>query len=339
MPDASITKMPAGKIRAGVVGVGHMGQYHVNVYAAEIFHADLVGIMDVDREKIQKVAEKYGTVGYTDHRELLDKVDVVSIAVPTSQHYTVAKDFLEAGVHVLIEKPMTHTMEEARELFAIAKKQGVVLHIGHVERFNGAVQELKNIVEKPIFIECRRLSPFTPRIQDDGAVMDIMIHDLDIVLNLVDSPLKSVQAVGASLFSDKEDLANVQLVFESGCVANISASRVTQNKIRTLAVSQKDAYIFLDYTDQDIHIHRQASSFTSLNQKEIRYRQESLIERLFVHRGNPLKLEILHFLDCAMNGADRVVSVEDELRSLDVALQVVRQLRAQGVGTTAVAQR
>ncbi len=339
MPDSSITKIPPHRIKAGVVGIGHMGQYHVNVYAAEIFHADLVGIADVDADKVRKVAHKYETVGYSDHRQLLDKVDIVSIAVPTSLHYPVAKDFLEAGVNVLIEKPMTHTMEEARDLFAIAKKNDVVLHIGHVERFNGAVQELKNIVEDPILIECRRLSPFTPRIQDDGAVMDIMIHDLDIVLNLVDSQVKTIHAVGSSLFTDKEDLANVQIVFESGCVANISASRATQNKIRTLAISQKNAYIFLDYTDQDIHIHRQASSFTSLNQKEIRYRQESFIERLFIHRGNPLKLELQHFIDCAVNGADRVVAVEDELRSLEVALQVVKQLRAQGVGTAAIGKR
>lgn len=331
--------MPDKKIRVGVVGIGHMGQYHVNVYAAEIFQADLVGIVDVDEEMVQRVAKKYNTVGYTDYRQIMDKVDVVSIAVPTSLHYAVAKDFLEAGIHVLIEKPMTPTLEEARDLFAVAQKRGVVLHIGHVERFNAAVQELKNIVESPIFIECRRMSPFTPRIQDDGAVMDIMIHDLDIVLNLVDSPVKVIHAVGSSIFSDKEDLASVQILFENGCVANLSASRVTQHKIRTLAISQKNSYIFLNYTDQDIHIHRQASSFTSLDQKEIRYKQESFIERLFIHRGNPLKLEILHFLDCAVNGADRVVSAEDDLRSLDMALQVVKQLRAQGVGTTPVSQR
>ncbi len=315
-----------GGIRAGVVGVGHMGQYHVGVYA-ELFEVDLVGIVDIQAHRVKEIARKYNTRGYTDYTELLDKVDIVSIAVPTSLHYKIAKDFLQAGVHVLLEKPMTHSLEEARELFRCAQQQGVVLHIGHVERFNGAVQELKNIVKEPIFIESHRLGPFVPRIQDDGVVLDLMIHDIDIILNLVDVKIKTMHAMGASVFSPLEDIANVQILFENGCIANITASRATQEKIRTLAITQRDAYILLNYTDQDIRIHRQASSEHILTREQLRYKQESFIERIFVHKDNPLKLEIKHLIHCAMDGEPRVVSVDDELYSLQVALDIVERIR------------
>lgn len=318
------------KIRAGVVGVGQMGQYHVGVYS-EIHNVELVGIADSDRQRGTSVAEKYGTHCYTDYRELFAAVDVVSIAVPTSLHYAIAKDFLEAGVHVLLEKPIAHTMEEASELFRLAETHGVVLHIGHVERFNGAIQELKKIVDEPWLIESRRLGPFVPRIKEDGVVLDVMIHDIDIILNLVDSPISRIYALGKSIYSDREDLANVQICFQNGCIANIIASRSTEIKIRTMAITQQGAYIFLDYTDQDIRVHRQASSEHVVTRGALRYKQESLIERIFVHKDNPLKLEIQHLLDCVMHGAPRVVSVEEELRSLQVALQILEILEKDGL--------
>lgn len=319
-----------GNIRAGVVGVGQMGRYHVGVYA-ELFDVDLVGVADIHAGRAREIAQKYNTKAYTDYRALLDQVDVVSIAVPTSLHYPIAKDFLTAGVHVLLEKPITHSMEEARDLFRLAQEHGVVLHIGHVERFNGAVQELKNIVKDPIFIESHRLGPFVPRIQDDGVVLDLMIHDIDIILNLVDARVKTIHALGASVFSHLEDLANVQILFDNGCIASITASRATQEKIRTLAITQRDAYILLNYTDQDIRIHRQASSEHVLSREQLRYKQESFIERIFVHKDNPLKLEIKHLINCATNGGERVVSVDDELYSLQVALDIVEILRQSGV--------
>jgi predicted dehydrogenase len=317
-------------IRAGVVGVGQMGQYHVGVYA-ELFDVELVGVVDVHAGRVKEIARKYNTTAYTDYRMLLDKVDVVSIAVPTSLHYAIAKDFLHAGVHVLLEKPMTHSLEEARALFCCAEANGVILHIGHVERFNGAVQELKNIVKDPIFIESHRLGPFVPRIQDDGVILDLMIHDIDIILNLVDAKIRTMNVMGASVFSHREDIANVQILFDNGCIANITASRATQEKIRTLAITQRDAYILLNYTDQDIRIHRQASSEHILTRERLRYKQESFIERIFVHKDNPLKLEINHLINCAMNGGRRVISVEDELYSLQVALAIVEQLHQNGV--------
>ncbi|ETX08691.1 Gfo/Idh/MocA family protein [Candidatus Entotheonella palauensis] len=318
------------KTRAGVVGVGQMGQYHVGIYS-ELHDVELVGVADTDRQRGAYVAGKYGIPLYADYHDLLGKVDVVSIAVPTSLHYPVAKTFLEAGVHVLLEKPIAHTLEEATELFRIADTHGVALHVGHVERFNGAIQELKNIVHEPWFIESRRLGPFVPRIKEDGVILDVMIHDIDIILNLVESPITRLYALGKSINSEREDLANVQLCFQNGCIANILASRSTEIKIRTMAITQRDAYIILDYTDQDIRVHRQASSEHVVTRGALRYRQESLIERIFVHKENPLKLEIQHLLDCVSRRATRVVSVEKELRSLQVALQILDILDKDGL--------
>lgn len=318
------------KIKAGVVGVGQMGQYHVGVYS-EFFNVELVGVADTDYARAVALAEKYNTQAYDDYHDLLGKVDVVSIAVPTSLHYRVANDFLKAGVHVLLEKPIAHTMEEARELFRQAAVNNVVLHIGHVERFNGAIQELKKIVHDPWLIESRRLGPFVPRIKEDGVILDVMIHDIDIILSLVDSPVRQIYALAKTIYSNREDLANVQICFQNGCIANIVASRATEIKIRTMAITQRDAYIFLDYTDQDIRVHRQASSEHVITRGALRYRQESLIERIFVHKDNPLKLEIKHLIDCAMLGGVRAVSVDEELRSLRVALQILDVLEKDGL--------
>ncbi len=314
------------KVRAAVVGVGHMGRYHVGVYS-EIPDVHLVGIADINESRGKEIAEKYNTVLYTDYKSLFGKVDVVSIAVPTLQHYKAAKDFLEAGIHVLVEKPLTKGIEDAKELFGIAERKNLALHVGHVERFNGAVHELKKIVDSPLFVECRRLGPYDSRIQDDGVIMDLMIHDIDIILNLVNSRVKNINVVGSTIFSDKDDLCNVQVEFENGCIANITASRATQHKIRTLAITQKDKYIFLDYTNQDIHIHRQASSEHFLTKQELRYKQESFTERIFVHRENPLKLELRHFIDCAANGANRMVPSDEEIYSLQIALEIVERFK------------
>jgi predicted dehydrogenase len=303
-----------------------MGQYHVGVYS-EIPDVRLIGIADINETRGKEIAGKYNTKSYGDYKKLLGKVDVASIAVPTSLHYKIAKDFLQAGTNILIEKPMTRSIDEARELFNIAEKKKLTLHIGHVERFNGAVQELKKIVDNPLFIESRRLGPYDPRIQDDGVVMDLMIHDIDIILNLLNSKVRDINVVGKSVFSDKDDLCNVQLEFENGCLATITASRATQHKIRTLAITQKDKYIFLDYTNQDIHIHRQAFSEHSITKQELRYKQESFTERIFVHRENPLKIELKHLIDCAANGAERKVSVEEEIYSLQIALEIEKKSR------------
>jgi predicted dehydrogenase len=317
------------RVRAGVVGAGHMGNYHILV-CAEMWDVDLVGIVDVDAARATQVAAEYGTRVFRDHREMAEQVDVATVAVPTDQHFGVARDLLDAGVHVLVEKPMTPTLEEAKELFRLARQANRVLHVGHVERFNGAVQELKKIVERPILIESRRLGPFMSRVQKDSVVMDLMIHDVDIVLGLVDSEPRKVTAVGSRVHSPATDVATVQILFESGAMATITASRATEEKIRTLAITQPDAYILLDYANQDIEIHRRAAQEYMLNRESIRYRQASFVEHLFVHKDNPLKLEIRHLIAAARAAQETghaELAEADDLRSLGVALEIERMIR------------
>jgi predicted dehydrogenase len=317
------------RVRAGVVGAGHMGQYHVLVYA-ELWDVDLVGVVDVDGDRADAVARHYDTQSFTDYHDLIGKVDVVSVAVPTEQHFQVARDLLEAGISVLVEKPITPTLEEARELYAVARRSGSVLHVGHVERFNGAVQALREIVDRPLLVESRRLGPFAPRVQKDSVVMDLMIHDVDIVLALVGARPRRVSASGASIHSAIADVACVQVWFETGTIATITASRATEEKIRTLAITQPDAYIFLDYADQDIQIHRRAAQEYKLNRESIRYRQASFIEHLRVHNENPLKRELLHLIreHVRARGGERVQLAEvEDLRSLALSLEIDAMIR------------
>jgi predicted dehydrogenase len=319
-----------GRVRAGVVGTGHMGQYHVLAYA-EMPDVELVGVADVDADRAAVIAEQYDTLAFGGHRDLIGRVDVASVSVPTEQHFHVARDLLEAGISVLVEKPMTPTMEEAHELFAVARRTGSVLHVGHVERFNGAVDELKEIVKGPILIESRRLGPFVPRVQRDTVIMDLMIHDIDIVLALVGSPAVQLTAYGACVHSEVADVGSVQIRFESGAIAVITASRATEEKIRTLAITQPDAYILLDYTEQDIHIYRRATQQYAMNRKSIRYSRASFVEHLKVHRDNPLKLEVQHLVNAMRRRrageAPEPAQQQDDLRSLAMALEIERMIR------------
>jgi len=311
-----------GQVKAGVIGVGKMGEYHVGVLS-EMAEVTLSGVVDIDEGRACAIAKKFSCSHFSDYRDIYGAVDVVVVAVPTSLHYSIGKDFLNAGTHVLLEKPCSDDLNQARELFDIASKKGLTLHIGHIERFNGAVQELHKIVSKPIFVECKRMSSYNERIKDDGVVLDVMIHDIDIILNLIKSKVVQTHVLGASVFSKKDDLVSVQLAFENGCIASIVASRASQNKERTLSVTQKDSYVLLDYTDQEIYVQRDSSSEHQLRKGSLRYKQESLVERIFVHKENPLKLELQHFIDCAKNGSPRKVAVNNELYSLEIALNIL----------------
>ena len=311
-------------VRAGVIGLGRMGTYHVGILS-ELDKVELSAVVDIDSKSRKVIEKNYETLGFDNYRDIYDKIDVAVVAVPTGMHYPIAKDLLNAGIHVLLEKPCANKLNHARELFQIAEDKNLTLHIGHVERFNGAVQELHKIVETPIFVECKRMGPFSNRIKDDGVVLDIMIHDIDIILNLIKSKVVEVHVLGSSVFSDKDDLVNAQLKFENGCIANIVASRASQNQVRTLSITQKDSFVVLDYTDQEIYVHRKSSSEHKLSKDSLRYKQESLVERIFVHKDNPLKLELQHFLDCATNGSPRKVAIDNELYSLEIALDILSQ--------------
>ncbi|EMK00607.1 oxidoreductase, NAD-binding domain protein [Leptospira sp. B5-022] len=302
-----------------------MGQYHVNV-AKTLSDAELIGIYDSDSERASQMAEKHKTSAFSTVDDLIKHTDSVIIAVPTFLHHEIAKKALVAGKHVLVEKPIAETLEQAKELVELASKNNLVLQVGHVERFNGAVLELGKIVTEPLLIESRRLAPFNPRIKDVGVVLDMMIHDIDIVLNLVKSPVKYLSAVGTKVVSGHEDIAAVILHFENGAIANISASRNTQSKIRTLNITQKDVYITLDFSDQEIELHRQATSDILLRTGEIKYRQESIVEKIFVHKDNPLKQEHEHFVKCILKETEPLVDGRSDIQTLEIAYKILSEI-------------
>ncbi|MFH1612228.1 MAG: Gfo/Idh/MocA family oxidoreductase [bacterium] len=310
------------KIKAGVVGIGRMGEYHTRIYA-ELLDVELKAIVDIYPEKAKNFEKMYQTEHYINYQDIFGKVDLVSISVPTSLHYKITKDFLNQGIHVLLEKPITTNYEEAKELFSLAKEKSLVLHIGHVERFNGAVQELEKIVENPILIESRRLGPYARKEYDTGVVLDLLIHDIDIILNLVKSPIKKISAIDVKNNNSFEDAISVQILFENNCIANLIASRITEEKVRTLSITQKNAYIILDYTEQNLQIHRSARQEYFIQKEEILYKQESIIEKIFVHKDNPLKLEIINFIKAATSKPALINNDQTELQSLKIALNIL----------------
>ena len=315
------------KVNISLIGVGRMGQFHLNVIS-QINSINLTGIYDADENHLNEVSNKYNINKFNSLDEAIDNSDAVIIASPTKYHFEIAKKALEKGKHVLVEKPMTETYIQAKKLQEIVNKKNLILQVGHVERFNGAVQELHHIIEKPYLIEARRLAPFTPRITDVGVVFDIMIHDLDIVTSLVKKPVIRFSASGKRVRTNNEDIASALLEFEDETIATISASRITQEKIRTLAISTEDAYFILDYATQDITIHRQASSESKIKTSiGINYTQESIIERVFIHRDNPLKLEDEHFANCILGKDKRFVSVENDVNTIKLTEDILKKIK------------
>ena len=297
------------KVNVSLIGVGRMGQFHLNVIS-QINSINLTGIYDADENHLNEVSNKYNINKFNNLDEAIDNSDAV------------------IGKHVLVEKPMTETYIQAKELQEIVNKKNLILQVGHVERFNGAVQELHHIIEKPCLIEARRLAPFTPRITDVGVVFDVMIHDLDIVTSLVKKPVIRFSASGKRVRTNNEDIASALLEFEDETIATISASRITQEKIRTLAISTQDAYFILDYATQDITIHRQASSESKIKTSiGINYTQESIIERVFIHRDNPLKLEDEHFANCILGKDKRFVSVENDVNTIKLTEDILKKIK------------
>ena len=315
------------KVNISLIGVGRMGQFHLNVIN-QINQINLAGIYDADENHLNELSQKYNIKKFSSIDEAIDNADTVIIASPTIYHFEIAKKAVEKGRHVLVEKPMTETYAQALELENIVKQKNVILQVGHVERFNGAVQELHHIIEKPYLIEARRLAPFTPRITDVGVVFDIMIHDLDIVTSLVKKPIVRFSASGKRIRTKNEDIASALLEFEDETIATVSASRVTQEKIRTLAISTEEAYFILDYATQDITIHRQATSQSNIKTSVgINYKQESIIERVFIHRDNPLKLEDEHFANCILGKDKRFVSIEDDVNTIKLTEAILKEIK------------
>jgi len=301
--------------RCAVIGVGYLGKFHAQKYAA-LPNADLVAVVDSSPQQAAAVAGDCQCRALTDYHELLGKVDAVSIAVPTTLHFQVAKDFLEHGAHVLVEKPITTTVDEAAELNRIAKAKGVILQVGHLERFNAALMDLSDRNIQPLFIESHRLAPFKPRATDVNVVLDLMIHDIDIILDMVHSPIKSIAASGAQVLSQAVDIANARLEFENGCVANVTSSRVSMKSERKMRIFEPRAYISVDFQNRGLSIHRvgEQEMFPGI--------PEITGEESFFEESDALKAEIIAFLNSIQTGAPVIVSGEDGQRALETAIRI-----------------
>ncbi len=309
-----------GRLRAGVIGVGYLGRFHAQKYAM-LENVDLVGVADVSRKRAEEVAAEVGTAAFTDYRELLAQVDLVSIVVPTQYHFPVAKECLEAGCHVLLEKPVTQTVAEADELIRMAAERGLVFQVGHLERFNPAIMALKGVLKNPLFIESHRLAPFKTRGTDVNVVLDLMIHDIDIILNMVPSTVKVVNSVGVPVLSNEVDIANARLQFENGCVANVTASRASREAMRKIRIFQSDAYISIDYQERKISIFRKGGEgFPIPGLPNVTMEEKSF------EQGDALLVEVQAFIDAVRTGSVPPVTGEDGKRALELALQINKKL-------------
>jgi len=311
-----------GAIRVAVIGVGHVGQHHARLYR-ELPGAELVAVCDTDAARAAAVAAREGGEAATDFRGLLGRVEAVSVAVPTVLHYAVAGAFLEAGADVLVEKPIAESLEEAEALVATARRTGRILQVGHVERFNGGVRALTALVREPGFIECHRLGPFAGRGTDVDVVRDLMIHDIDIILSLVRSPVVQVQAVGVPVISDRVDIANARLQFASGCIANVTASRVSAERLRKLRVFQRDTYLALDYATQEVTCYRRLLPPPGAPGTEL---PRIVREEVAVDKAEPLRLELESFLAAVRTRTCPVVSGEEALEALRIAGQILGKI-------------
>ena len=310
--------MTTSKIRVAVVGAGKMGTYHAKLLG-KTPDVDLVGVCDTNVWKAQLAAWQSNTVAVRDYKDVLNRVDAVIVAVPTPLHHEVGMAALTAGAHVLIEKPLASTVEEAKALLSVSQKMQLVLQVGHIERFNPAVLEAVKHVRDPRYITVERLGPYDPRMSHIGVVMDLMIHDLDILLTLVGSEVESLEALGANLLSGHEDIANVRVRFKTGCVADLTASRISLGKSRKLRAFQKDSYISLDYGAGALKIYRKkAPVIKSLKDVEILNPKLTTVD--------PLKNEHNHFLDCIRHNRKTWPSGERGVEALKLALQISEEL-------------
>ena len=304
--------------RVGVVGIGHLGTYHLQKYRM-IPSCEIVGVADTVLARAEEAAGDYGCEAFGDHRELIGKVDAVSIAVPTRNHHEVAKDFLAEGVDVLIEKPIAVTIEEADDLIRIADEKDAILQVGLIERFNPAITALEKVIQGPLFIESHRLHPFFERGTDVDVILDLMIHDLDLILHFVRSSLKSVDAVGVSVLSHNVDISNVRLTFENGCVANITASRVTSKTLQKMRFFGFEGYHAVDFGKRElVSLHR-----TKNEAGQIEISRNDVAVKDF----DPLEKEVRAFVDSIITRTVPRVSGHEARKSLDVALRIIDKMK------------
>jgi predicted dehydrogenase len=311
----------AALMKTAVVGAGYLGRFHAQKYAS-FPDSTLIGVADTQAAARDAVAAELKTRSIADYRELLGKVDAVSIVTPTPSHHEIAKAFLEAGAHVLVEKPMTVTAAEAESLIEIARRKKLVLQVGHLERFNAAVQALQPILSVPRFIESARLAPFKVRGTEVDVVLDLMIHDIDLILSIVRSPVVDVDAIGSSVFSKEIDIANARLRFANGCVANATASRVSLKTERKLRLFQDDAYVSVDLHQKVLTVIRKGQGIGADGMPKV------AIEENNFEQGDALKLEIEAFLQAAASGTEPAVTGEDGLAALRTAISITEQVES-----------
>src|SRR5262245_32626124 len=309
------------KIRAAVVGVGYLGRFHAQKYA-QLEGCELVAVVDGRPEVRDAVAAEVKSTAFADYRELLGKVDAVSVVTPTPAHFEIADAFLAAGAHVLVEKPITETPDQARALIARAAAKKRILQVGHLERFNSAILAAEPHLSTPRFVECQRLAPYKERGTDVNVVLDLMIHDIDLVQSLAGSEIVSIDAIGTPVFSGEIDIANARIRFANGCVANTTASRVSMKTERKLRIFEDDAYISLDLQQKILTLIRKREGVPQPGQLPV------TIEEANLEQGDALKSEIESFLDCIRNDRRPIVSAEDGLRALETAIRITEQVHA-----------
>jgi len=308
-------------LKIAVIGVGHLGKWHADKYAASP-DCKLLAVVDNNPENAEQIAQKHGARAVSDYHDILSQVDAVSLTVPTSLHYKIARDILEAGIHCLIEKPITETIEEASTLIEIAQNNRLVLQVGHIVRFNSVMMDIGELLQEPQFIESTRLAPFTSRSTDISVILDLMIHDIDIILDLIDSPIKHISASGLSVLSDSIDIANARIEFENDCVANVTASRISQKHEQKLRIFQKDMYISADLLEKILSINRKGKTDNEAGFKNITHEERSYGD------NDALNLEILDFIAAIKNGRRPKVNGEDGKRALETAIEITSQIKA-----------
>jgi predicted dehydrogenase len=308
-------------MKAGVIGVGYLGKFHAQKYKA-MEDVELVGVADVDPDAAKRIAEENDCKAFSDYRDLLKEVDAVSVVVPTSFHHMVALDCIEAGVDMLMEKPITTTVEEADDIIGRAAERKLILQVGHLERFNPALVAMEPSLTIPVFIESQRISTFKNRGVDVDVVLDLMIHDIDIILNIIKSPLETIHTVGAPVVTDFTDIANARLIFKNGATANVTVSRISRTNTRRMRIFQPGSFINVDFANRKV---------MTMHLKKGQFRKNGMpkqeVEVNSFPEGDALNLEILHFVDNVQNRTTPLVSGQEGRRALDVALQVIKQIK------------
>lgn len=306
-------------LKTAVIGVGYLGRFHAQKFA-EIPGADLVAVVDVDSAARERVASELGVDAVDDYRKLIGTVDAVSVVVPTTAHFEIAEAFLDNGIHVLVEKPITESVEQADRLIDIAANRNVVLQVGHLERFNPAVRAMESLLHRPRFVESVRIAPYNDRGTEVDVVLDLMIHDIDLVQFIAGSPIDRIEAVGAAVITDKPDVANARIRFENGCIANVTASRTSLKVERKIRIFQEACYFSADLHQKNVSVYRKSDSVSGPMGLPIS------IEQLDCDDGDALRLEIEAFLAAVRDGTRPLVTGEDGRQALQTATDIIAQV-------------